>query len=91
MATLYRCPTPTDWLCVCGTVARALRRAGVEHEQVRVPYRRRDREEVIALSGQRHVPLLVIGGETICDSHRIREHLDWLAAEGGQASRRGAR
>ena len=25
MATLYRCTTPTDWLCPCGKVARALR------------------------------------------------------------------
>ena len=24
MATLYRCSTPTDWLCPCGRVARAL-------------------------------------------------------------------
>ena len=32
VATLYRCPTPTDWLCPCGTVARALRREGIAHE-----------------------------------------------------------
>jgi glutathione S-transferase len=80
MATLYRCRTPTDLLCPCGTVARALRGAGIEHEQVRMPWRKRDRDEVIALSGQRHVPLLVIDGETICDSRRIREHIEWLGA-----------
>ena len=80
MATLYRCITPTDWLCPCGTVARALRRAQVEHEQVRVPFRQSDREEIDALTGQRHVPVLVIGGEAICDSKRILEHLAWRAA-----------
>jgi glutathione S-transferase len=72
---LHRCPTPTNWLCPCGRVARELRRHGIEHEQVRVPYRRRDREEVEALTGQSRVPLLVIGGETIVDSRRIVEHL----------------
>ena len=30
------------------------------------------------LTGQDRVPLLVIGREAICDSHRIVEHLRWL-------------
>ena len=76
-ATLYRCPTRTNWLCPCGRVARELRRRGIEADEVRVAQRRRRREEVVALSGQDRVPLLVIDGETICDSHRIVEHLDW--------------
>ena len=84
MATLYRCRTPTDWLCPCGRVARELRRHGVDHDVVRVPMRARDRSEVAAVSGQRHVPLLIIGGEAICDSKRIVEHLEWRA-EGGAA------
>jgi glutathione S-transferase len=83
VATLYRCPTPTDWLCPCGRVARELRRHGVRHEEVRVSYRRRDRDEVEALSGQDRVPLLVLDGEAICDSRRIVEHLEWRAARGG--------
>ena len=37
MATLYRCITPTNWLCPCGSVARTLKREGIESEQVRVP------------------------------------------------------
>ena len=77
MATLFRCPTPTDWLCPCGRVARELRRHGIEHEQVRVPLRARDRPEVEAISAQRRVPLLVVDGEAICDSKRIVEHLAW--------------
>jgi glutathione S-transferase len=80
VATLYRCPTPTDWLCPCGRVARELRRRDVAYTAVRVPFRNRDRPEVEALSGQRHVPLLVIDGEAICDSRRIVEHLEHLAS-----------
>ncbi len=75
MATLYRCSTPTDWLCPCGRVARALERDGVAYEAVRVPQRRSERPEVEALTGQRRVPVLVIDGEAICDSRRIVEHL----------------
>jgi glutathione S-transferase len=37
--------------------------------------RRSERPEVEALSGQTRVPLLIIDGEVICDSRRIREHL----------------
>jgi glutathione S-transferase len=81
VATLYRCRTPTDWLCPCGRVARELRRHGVEHDVERVPWRRREREEVQALTGQGHVPVVVLDGEPICDSRRIVEHLRWRAAQ----------
>ena len=81
MATLYRCTTPTDWLCPCGKVARALRRHGVAYEQIRVPQRRSRRPEVVALSGQRRVPLLMLDGDAICDSKRIVEHLEWRASQ----------
>ena len=77
-ATLYRCTTPTDWLCACGTAARALARHGVEVEEVRVARRRSERPEVEALSGQPRVPLVVFDdGEAVCDSRRIVEHLRW--------------
>jgi glutathione S-transferase len=75
MATLYRCNTPTDWLCPCGKVARALRRDEIPFETEVVPQRRSRRPEVEALSGQRRVPTLVLDGEVICDSHRIVEQL----------------
>ena len=77
MATLYRCPTPTNWLCPCGRVARALAREGIPFEQVRVPQRRGRRDEVAALTGQLRVPVLVLDGEAICDSRRIAESLDF--------------
>ncbi len=75
-ARLYRCRTPTDRLCPCGRVARALDAAGYEVVQVRVPWRKGDRAEVRALSGQDRVPLLVVGDEAICDSHRIVAFLE---------------
>jgi glutathione S-transferase len=86
VATLYRCRTPTDWLCPCGRVARELRKHEVAFNAVRVPFRKEDRPEVEALSGQRHVPLLVIDGEAICDSKRIVEHLDWMRSRTDERS-----
>jgi glutathione S-transferase len=80
VATLYRCNTPTDWLCPCGKVARALTRAGIPFQAVVVPQRRSKRPEVEALSGQKRVPLLVLEGEIICDSRRIVEHLEFRRA-----------
>jgi glutathione S-transferase len=84
VATLYRCRTPTNWLCPCGRVERELRTHAVEHDTVRVPWRRADRAEVRALSGQGNVPLVVIDGEAICDSHRIVENLRWRASQDGE-------
>ena len=81
MTVLYRCKTPTNLVCRCGKVARRLRAAGIEFEEVRVPYLKRDRPEVEELSDQRWVPVLVHEGEVICDSHRILEHLDHLEEE----------
>ncbi|HEX3831388.1 MAG TPA: glutathione S-transferase N-terminal domain-containing protein [Solirubrobacteraceae bacterium] len=76
MATLYRCSTPTNWLCPCGRVARTLKRDGIDFEPVVVPLRRSRRPEVEALSGQRRVPVLILDGDVICDSRRIVEHLE---------------
>jgi glutathione S-transferase len=86
VATLYRCPTPTDWLCPCGKAARALSSHGIEHEQVRVPLRRDRRPEIEALTGQRRVPVLVIDGEVIADSKRIVENLEHRARAPAPAS-----
>ncbi len=77
MATFYRCTTPTNWLCPCGKVARALKREGISVQEVRVPQRRSKRPEVEALTGQKRVPVLVIEGQAICDSKRIVEHLEF--------------
>ena len=86
MATLYRCTTPTNWLCPCGRVARALDREGVAFEEVRVPQRRARRPEVEALTGQQRVPVLVIDGEAICDSRRIVEYVGFRRGSPGPDS-----
>ena len=72
---LYRCPTPTNWLCRCGTVARRMKKLGVDYEEVRVPQRRKQRYEIHELTGQDWVPVLVDGEEVIWDSHRILDYL----------------
>lgn len=74
---LYRCPTPTDFLCPCGAVARTLRRLDLTHRTERVPYRRAERPEIVELTGQKRVPLLIDGDEIVHDSKRIREYLQW--------------
>jgi glutathione S-transferase len=74
--TLYRCNTPTNVLCPCGKVARRLHDAGIEFEEIRVPMRKTRRAEVIALTGQNVVPVLLHDGEAIHDSKRIVEYLD---------------
>ena len=79
---LYRCKSPTNRLCACGRVARELARRDIEVEVRRVPWRKSDRDEVDALTGQNRVPVLVVGREAICDSHRIVEHLRWRDSAG---------
>jgi glutathione S-transferase len=81
VATLYRCRTPTDLLCRCGTVARKLRKRGLDFDEVRVPFPKSERPEVEELTGQRWVPVLVHGEEVIHDSHRILEYLAWIGGE----------
>lgn len=87
VVTLFRCRTPTDWLCPCGKVARALRRHGHEYDEIRVPFRQaHGRDDVIAMTRQRHVPVAIVDGDAICDSKRIVEHLEWRAAGAGPAA-----
>ena len=81
MTTLYRCKAPTDLVCRCGKVARRLRSLGIEFDEVRVPFLKRDRPEVEELSGQRWVPVLVHEGQVVHDSHRILEYLEWLGSK----------
>lgn len=82
---LYRCPTRTDVLCPCGAVARRLRKLELPHRVERVPYRRRERPEVVELTGQRRVPLLIDGDEVVHDSRRIIEYLEWRYGGGADS------
>ena len=77
---LYRCRMRTNWLCRCGTVARRLKKEGLEFEEVRVAQRRSQRLEIIELTGQSWVPVLVDGEEVVSDSHRI---LEYVSSRGG--------
>ena len=74
---LYRCRTPTNFLCPCGAVARKLAKHELEYRTERVPYSRKDRPEIVELTKQSRVPVLVDGDEVIHDSKRIRQYLDW--------------
>ena len=80
---LYRCRTPTNFLCPCGTVERKLRRAGIEHRTERVLQRRSRRPEVEELTGQRRVPVLVDGDEVVHDSKRIAQYLESRQSDAG--------
>jgi glutathione S-transferase len=86
MATLYRCTSPTDWLCPCGRVARALRHEGISFDEVRVPQRRSRRPEVEALTHQQRVPVVILDGEAIWDSRRIVEYLDFRRSRAAEPS-----
>lgn len=79
MTVLYRCRTPTNFLCPCGKVARKLKAGEIEFDEVRVAQRKKHRPEVEDLTRQRWVPVLVHGEEVIHDSRRIVEYLDSLA------------
>jgi glutathione S-transferase len=82
MTILYRCKTPTNYLCRCGVVARRLKAAGIEYDEVRVGVMKRDRPEIEELTGQRWVPVLVHGEEVIHDSRRIAEYVEWVSSRG---------
>jgi glutathione S-transferase len=73
---LYRCRTPTNYLCPCGAVARRLRKLRLDHRTERVALRKADRPEIVELTRQDRVPVLVDGDEVIHDSKRILQYLD---------------
>lgn len=87
---LYRCKTPTDYLCPCGAVARRLKKLELEYRTERVPYRRSDRPEIVELTRQDRVPVLVDGTEIVHDSKRILQYLDHAYGEPERPGRGGA-
>ena len=78
---LYRCPTPTNFLCPCGAAARRLKKLKVEYRTERVPYRRKDRPEILELTRQNRVPVLIDGDEIVHDSKRIIQYLEHTRGE----------
>ena len=78
---LYRCGTPTNWLCPCGAVARRLNKHGLEYRTERVPRRRSQRPEIVELTKKPYVPVLVDEQEVVSDSRRILQYLNWRYGE----------
>jgi glutathione S-transferase len=77
------------WKCPwCAAARQGIENVGAEVELAEVPYPREERVEVIALSGQARVPVLVDGEEVIVDSRRIVRHL--YERYGGEAFARSA-
>jgi len=65
LATLYRCSTPTNWLCPCGRVARALVREAIPFQEVIVPQRRSRRPETWRAAAAAAAPggvVVLVGG-----------------------------
>ena len=60
----------------CIRVRRVLDEKGLDYEKVDVPTDREERKELLEISGQYQVPVLVDGGRAIYDSRRIIEYLE---------------
>lgn len=72
------------WKCPwCAAARQALANVGVGCEIIEVPYPRNERGEILALTGQARVPVLVDDGEVIVDSRAIVRHV--YARYGGPA------
>src|SRR5215470_5742004 len=78
---LYRCGTPTNFLCPCGAAARRLKKLGLEYRTERVARRRANRPEIVELTKLPYAPVLVDGEEVVSDSRRILQYLDWRYGE----------
>jgi glutaredoxin 3 len=77
------------WKCPwCAAARQGLENVGVAAELIEVPYPRDERDEVLALTGQSRVPVLVDGDEVIVDSRRIVRHL--YERHGGERFARSA-
>lgn len=75
---LYRCKTPTNTLCPCGKVAKALDAAGLEYETERVPLSAKPakRQNIVELTGQAKVPVVVFDdGGVVFPSAQIVERV----------------
>jgi glutathione S-transferase len=83
---LYRCGTPTNFLCPCGAVARRLKKHGLEYRTERVRRRRSQRPEIVEITKKPYVPVLVDGEEVVSDSRRILQYLDWRYGESTPAA-----
>jgi len=65
-----------DWCGYCVRVMRVLDSLGLEYEGIEVPIPHSQRREVLAISGQPEVPVLVDGDIVIDDDDRIIPYLE---------------
>ena len=59
----------------CAMVRDTLAELGLEYKKIDVPWAPWGRKEVIEVSGQHTVPVLVDGETVLADEHEIMEHL----------------
>lgn len=78
MIRIHTCPLPSSWCPACGKVIKAAERLGVPYERKKVwQFPRSRRKEVIALSGQQYVPILVEeDGQVLHESDVLVAHLE---------------
>lgn len=65
-----------DWCWYCRRVRKKLDELGLEYEIVEVPVFHSQRREVIAVSGQPEVPVLVDGSTVLADDDVIIPYLE---------------
>ncbi len=87
MLRLYQ----AEWCPQCHRVRQALTELGLTYEAVNVPEEPTDRAEVIAVSGQNQVPVLVDGDRVIPGSEEIIEYLRSAYPEAEDADEHAAR
>lgn len=71
MLTLYQ----LEWCPSCHSVRQVMTELGLTYTAVNVPFRREDRTQVVAVSGQESVPVLQDGDQVLADAAAIVEYL----------------
>lgn len=82
MRTIFTCPVPFALCPVCGKVIKAAKRLGLDYERKRAWFPRSKRTEVIRLSGQSRVPIIVEDGFVMHESAEIVKYLEGKYGKG---------
>lgn len=85
MRTIYTCPVPSTWCPVCGKVVKAARDLGVDFQRKTAWFPRSRRTEVIRLSGQNRVPIIVEDDGFVM--HESAEIVKYLRGKYGSSSK----
>ncbi|MFN7975664.1 MAG: glutathione S-transferase N-terminal domain-containing protein [Acidobacteriota bacterium] len=77
MRTIYTCPLPFALCPVCGKVIKAAKAHRLEYERKIAWFPRSTRKEVIRLSGQNRVPIIVEeDGHVMHESSEIVKYIE---------------